>query len=110
MNDDGFTKVAPLSRFKDRRGERFLIDDVDVAVYKIDDKFYSISNICPHQHAAIIHNGFIENGSVVCPAHGWEFDIVTGKVKSGVGGLSVYETKIIDGFLFVKVYKKELNW
>jgi 3-phenylpropionate/trans-cinnamate dioxygenase ferredoxin component len=107
---DGFHKVCKYSELKDKVGRRFFVDDVDIALFKIDDKVFALSNVCLHQKAAIIYDGFVEEGNVICPAHGWRFDLKTGKVAQGIKGLDSYEVKIIDDDVYVKVFKKVLNW
>ena len=107
---NGFKKICKVSDLTEKRGKRFLIDDVDVAVFKVDGEVYALSNICPHQHASIIYDSFVDRGCVICPAHGWEFDLKSGKLYSGGSGLDKYEVKIIDDYVFVKVFQKELNW
>ena len=70
-----------------RIGKRFIIDDVDIAVFKIDEEIFVVSNICPHQHSPLIYDRFVEDECVVCPAHGWMFKLRTGKTPMGYGGL-----------------------
>lgn len=107
---DGFVKICKFSDLKENEGKRFYINDTDVAVFKFDKKIYALNNVCPHQHAALMYEGFIENCNVVCPAHGWEFNLATGKMPDGRRGLDSFETQVVDGFIFVKVIKKEMNW
>jgi 3-phenylpropionate/trans-cinnamate dioxygenase ferredoxin subunit len=85
------------------------VDDVDVAVFKVENKVYALSNVCPHQHAPVIYNGFIEDGHVACPNHGWEFDLKTGDMKTPGKGLDIYKVKIENDEVFVKVIKKK-DW
>ena len=109
MKND-YKKICQVSDLEESRGKRFLIDDVEIAVFKINDEVYAVNNICPHQHTALIYDGFIEDGCVVCPAHGWMFNLKTGKQPTGASGLDTYPTKIIDEEVFVLVNKKELKW
>lgn len=108
IND--YTKICKISDLQDNVGKRYFVDDVEVAVFKVDGKIYALSNICPHQHTALMYDGFIEDCKVVCPAHGWEFNLSDGKMAQGRKGLDSYEVKIIDDDVYVKVFKKELNW
>src|SRR5690554_4117880 len=94
---EGYTKICKVDELKEKIGKRFFVDDVDVAVFKVNGKLYAVNNICPHQHTALIYDGFIENCKVVCPAHGWEFNLSDGKMAQGRKGLDSYEVKIIDG-------------
>jgi len=66
--------------------------------------------MCIHQKASIIYDGFIEDGKVTCPAHGWQFDLQTGRVPNGIKGLDSYEVKIINDDVYIKVYQKKLRW
>lgn len=106
----GFMKVCEYDDLQEKVGKRFFVDDVEVAVFKVDGKVYALNNICPHQHSALMYDGFIEGCKVICPAHGWEFNLSDGKMAKGRKGLDSYEVKIVNNDVYVKVYKKELNW
>lgn len=110
MIDDDFIKLCKVSDLIDRQGKRFIVDDTEVALFKIDGEIYALSNVCPHQHTALIYDGYIEDDCVVCPAHGWMFELKTGKLKNGSSGLTKFPVMVRDGEVFVKVIKKELNW
>ncbi len=106
----GFTKICKIDQLKEFEGKRFIVDEIEIALIKKGSEVYAISNICPHQHSALIYDGFIEEGYVVCPAHGWMFDLKTGKLPSGSKGLDTYEVKISDNDVYVKVTQKNWNW
>ncbi len=106
----GFIKACRLSDLKENEGKRIIIDDVDVALYRVGEEVFAVSNICSHQHAAIIYDGFIEEGFVTCPAHGWQFNLRTGNMPEGRKGIDSYEVFMENGDVYVKVHKKELNW
>jgi 3-phenylpropionate/trans-cinnamate dioxygenase ferredoxin subunit len=111
MNElEGYSKVCKLSDLQEKLGKRFFVDDTDIALFKVDGKVFAVSNICPHQKAQLIYDGYVEDGIVNCPAHGWQFDLSTGNIPGSITGLSCYEVKIINTDVFVKVNKKELNW
>ncbi len=107
---EGFYKICKYSELKEKIGRRFFVNDVDVALFKVDGEVYALANMCIHQKAAIIYDGFIEDHKVVCPAHGWQFDLKTGKVPGAVKGLDPYEVKIVGDDVYVKVYSKKLRW
>jgi len=108
--DDGFTKICKVSELKENQGKRFLVNDVDVAVFKVNGEIFVLNNVCPHQHTSVIYDGFIEDGCVVCPAHGWMFNLKTGKQPTGAKGLDSYPVKVIDDEIFAIVRAKELKW
>ena len=110
MMEQNFTKICKKEELKENQGKRFIVDDVEVAVFKIGEEVFALSNICPHQHTALIYDGFIENESIVCPAHGWMFNLKTGKQPTGSRGIDSYPVKILNDDVYVFVTKKELNW
>ena len=105
-----YNKICKLSELTENQGKRFIINDVEIAVFKIKTEVFVLSNICPHQHTALIYDGFIEDGCVVCPAHGWMFDVRTGKQPNGASGLKSFPVKIINNEVYSLVQKKELKW
>lgn len=105
-----FTKICSVDDIEEDAGKRFIINETEIAVFKSNGNIFAVSNICPHQQTALIYDGFIEEGCVVCPAHGWKFDLRTGNKKSGSRGLDSYEVKIVDEIIYVKVVPKRLNW
>lgn len=110
MIDNKFKKICKVAELNRNGGKRFIVNDVEVAVFNINNEVFALSNICPHQHTALIYDGFIEDECVVCPAHGWKFNLKTGKQPDGRNGLDSFLVKIIDEEVYVKVHKKELRW
>jgi 3-phenylpropionate/trans-cinnamate dioxygenase ferredoxin subunit len=108
--DEGFIKVCRVSELRENQGKRFLINDVDIAVFKVNGEVFVLNNTCPHQHATIIYDGFVEEGCVVCPAHGWMFNLKTGNQPTGARGLDVYPVKVVKDEVFALVKPKELKW
>jgi len=103
-------EVCKISDLSEGKGKRFIIDDDEIAIFMVNGKVYALSNICPHQHSAIIYDGIIEEEYVVCPAHGWKFRLSDGKKENGYNGLKSYPVKIIDNKVFVVVSKSKFNW
>jgi 3-phenylpropionate/trans-cinnamate dioxygenase ferredoxin component len=110
LTEISFTKICSVNDLIENAGKRFIINETEIAVFKSNGKIFALNNICPHQHTALIYDGFIEDECVVCPAHGWKFDLRTGKKKSGSRGLDSYEVKIVDDNIYVKVIPKKVNW
>lgn len=108
--EETYTKICSLSDLKENQGRRFLINDVELAVFKVNNEVFVLNNICPHQHTALIYDGFIEDGCVVCPAHGWMFNLKTGRQPTGARGLDTYQVKIINDEVYAIVKAKELKW
>lgn len=45
-----------------------------VAIFNVDGTYYAISDACPHAGGPL-SEGYVEDGKVVCPWHGWCFDL-----------------------------------
>ena len=101
-----FEFLCQYKEIRENTGYRFFVKDTDIALFKVKGKFYALSNVCPHQHAAIIYDGFLEDGKIVCPAHGWSFDLETGNLEGGGRGLESFELKILGGNIYIKIDEK----
>jgi len=54
-------------------------DGRDVAVYASEDgEVYAVLDACPHDGGPL-SSGFVEGRSLVCPRHGWEFEVSSGQ-------------------------------
>ena len=56
-------------------------DGRDIALFNVDGALYAIENSCPHQGAAL-SGGRLCGHQVTCRAHGWRFDVTTGRLGS----------------------------
>jgi nitrite reductase/ring-hydroxylating ferredoxin subunit len=110
MIGEDYIKLCRADELKEGAGRRFIVEETEIAVFKIKNEIYALSNICPHQHTALIYDGFIEDEFVVCPMHGWKFNIRNGKQPTGQNGLNSFPIMVINDEVYVKVYKKELRW
>lgn len=107
---NGYLRICSINDLKEKEGKRFFSEDQDIAIFKIEGEVFALSNHCPHQHTAQIYDGFIEEGCVVCPSHGWRFNIRTGKTPTGGNGLISFETMIIDNDVYIKLTEKDWKW
>lgn len=74
-----FVKVAKKSEIPDDTGKLVDVNGVSIALFKNKDKqVCAIYATCPHQGGPM-HEGGITENKVMCPWHGWEFDVTTGK-------------------------------
>jgi len=78
------------------------LDDRDVAVIRRGDEILAIGNECPHQGGSLC-DGWVEGDIVICPLHGWEFDLRSGACMT-VPGESVprYTATVEDGAIYLE--------
>ncbi len=79
------------------------VDGLDVVVFKLEDGFYALEDVCTHDGAEIA-SGVIENEEIICPRHGARFCIKTGKVLCAPAyeDMASLEVKIEDGRIKVR--------
>jgi len=78
---EGYVKVGQVSDFPDGSLKKVVFSGEDVLVACLGGKFYAISNSCTHRGGPL-NEGELEDGNVVCPWHGGQFNVATGKVVS----------------------------
>lgn len=59
------------------RALRAEVDGVPVAIWRIGAAFHAMEDVCPHAGHPL-HDGKLRGCVVVCPLHGWDFDVRTG--------------------------------
>jgi nitrite reductase (NADH) small subunit len=62
-----------------REGRCVKVGRREIAVFHLADKFVAIDNLCPHNQGPLC-DGLVKGDAVVCPLHGWNISLETGKV------------------------------
>jgi nitrite reductase (NADH) small subunit len=94
----GFVDVGACEDFVQGVPRVIEVRGREIGIVRLDEEFFALRNVCPHQYAPICRGftmslivaegqenvGVDENCQVlVCPWHGWEFDIRTGRAAWG---------------------------
>ena len=75
----GWVAVARLADLGERGRTAVRVREVEIALFRVDDRVYAIQNRCPHRSGPLIR-GFLEPGPAIrCPMHGWRYDLATGQ-------------------------------
>ena len=77
-----FKTVAALDELEEDEGKCVLVEGRQVALFRVGDAVHAIDNLCPHQGGPLA-DGWVNNGQVICPLHGWEFSLETGTTTMG---------------------------
>ncbi|MCV7009471.1 Rieske (2Fe-2S) protein [Mycobacterium gordonae] len=86
-------------------GRAFAVDGEQVAVFRLrDGTLRALGAVCPHKGGPLA-DGLADDGVVVCPLHGYTYDLCTGAETTGTDmSVSVYHaTADPDGTLRVSV-------
>lgn len=79
----------------------FLVGDAPVALANVAGTYHALSNTCPHAGGPI-GDGEVDGDQVVCPLHGWRFDVRTGASDIAPGiGLTVHRARVASGRVWV---------
>ena len=102
-----FYDIAPADELPP--GERLFveIEGQSLVIFNIAGQFFSIADICSHDDGPV-GEGDIEGYHVVCPRHGGEFDVRTGKAVQlpVVVDIPAYPVQVRDGNIFIGIPKE----
>lgn len=104
--NDGFCAVARVDEIPPGKGRVVKVAGKSVAVFHVNDRFFAINNICPHEGGPLA-KGRVKGFVVSCPWHDLQFDVRSGYGTDG-GGYCVacYDVKVHDGQVYVKIRPK----
>ena len=74
---DGFVTVARVGEIPTGGMKIVRIDDQPVAVFRLDDGYYAIDDVCTHDGGPVAE-GPLEGDVIECPRHGAKFNVKTG--------------------------------
>lgn len=102
-----FAEIAPASELPN--GERLFleIEGRAIVIFNIAGELFAIGDICTHDDGPL-GDGDLEGYNIVCPRHGAEFDVRTGRVVQmpAVVDIPAYPVKVVDGMIQVGIPKE----
>lgn len=96
--------ICPEGDIKPGRAIRVTISGHAIAIAKSKNgKIYAIDDKCSHGEISL-SEGFVENDSIECWAHGAKFSLETGAALTlpAFEPVSVYETFVEDGQIYLE--------
>lgn len=116
-----FKGIAQVDGIPTGEMKKYEVDDVEITIAHVEDSFFAFNDRCPHMNSPL-HMGKVDGTEVECPLHKARFDLKTGnklsnpkipipkafkigKMMAGIktNNMIVYETKVEDGRIFVKL-------
>jgi 3-phenylpropionate/trans-cinnamate dioxygenase ferredoxin subunit len=102
-----FIEIAPAAELPN--GERLFVDVADrpIVIFNIAGQLFAIGDVCTHDDGPL-GDGTLEGFNIVCPRHGAEFDVRSGKVMQmpAVEEIPAYPVQVRDGTIFLGVPKE----
>ena len=98
-----WAEVCDVDELIDGEAMTFRVEGYEVYVVMKDGEIYAYYARCPHAFTEL-GSGDFDGEKIVCSAHQWEFDPVTGDSINPRGSkLFPFESEVRDGKLYVKV-------
>ena len=102
-----FFEIAPATELPN--GERLFVDigDTPVVIFNIAGQLFAIGDVCTHDDGPL-GDGELEGTNIVCPRHGAEFEVHTGKAVSmpAVVDIPAYPVRVVEGMIEVGIPKE----
>ena len=99
-----FRKLTTISELPPAgEGREFTLENHTICVANENGNYHAMDNVCAHRGGPL-GQGVVDQGKMVCPWHGWQFDLVTGKSEqSATLGVEIYELKIEGEDVLIKI-------
>ena len=99
-----WTRITAAGSIPPLEGRSVTVGDVDLAIFNLKDRFVTIENRCPHKGGPLC-DGIVSGTVVVCPLHGWRFDLDSGMaIRASLPAcVTTYPTRVEDGVILVGI-------
>ncbi len=99
-----YVKVATVDQVPGDHGILVEAGGQRIALFKLGDGYYAIGDTCTHRGGPL-SEGFLTGDQVICPWHGANFDVKTGKVLTPPAPADVphYAVRVVGNDIEVEV-------
>jgi len=103
---NNFVPCLKESELKEGQMKRVRVSGKAVLLVRQGGRVFGVSNICPHMGCSL-DKGILREYLVMCPCHGWKFDVRNGQYEENKAtALESYRTKIQDGKILIEIVGK----
>jgi nitrite reductase (NADH) small subunit len=96
-------RVAKTAEIAPGTIKEFQVAGKAIAIANVGGQFHAISNTCLHRGGPL-GQGVMDGTTVTCPWHGWQFDVVTGKVgQNSTIGVECFALEVGGDEIFVNL-------
>ncbi|HEY6971930.1 MAG TPA: Rieske 2Fe-2S domain-containing protein [Candidatus Angelobacter sp.] len=98
------TKIAIKSDLPaEGQAKEFTLGNQTICIANVGGEYSAMDNVCIHRGGPL-GQGMVEEGKIVCPWHGWQYDPKTGQAAhSPLARVAVYPLRIEDEDVFVEI-------
>ena len=95
--EERHANLGPLAQIPPGEGRNFNIGARRIAVFhNRRGEIFATQAECPHRIGPLA-DGLLGGSTLVCPLHGWKFDLATGRTTNGECGLTTYPVEVSAG-------------
>jgi len=76
------TEAEGLERLKENQPQLLIIGSLRICMVRRDQKFFVVQDACSHNGESLSKGKVNHLGEIVCPWHGHQFDLKTGRELS----------------------------
>ncbi len=98
-----FIPVLGVDELREGTPRRVQAGDVGIVLVRSNGRIHALGDTCPHLGGPL-SQGWLRDGTIVCPWHGSAFDLETGESRNGpaVAAAPCFQTRVRDGRIEVR--------
>jgi len=98
------TRIATKSDLPaEGQAKEFTVGGKVICVANVEGEYSAMDNVCLHRGGPL-GQGTVEDGKIVCPWHGWQYDPKSGEVAHNSSAkVAVYPLKVDGEEVFVEI-------
>lgn len=94
--------VVLLNDLPDNAVRRVKVGRKQIALARLGEEVFALSGVCRHAGGQL-GEGFLDGRQLVCPSHGWRYDVVEGTTDHPDSDVRTYPVEIRDDVVLVTV-------
>ena len=95
-------RIAATGDVCEGTGRVIQVGKRELALFNVRGDLYVLGNLCRHVGGSL-GDGFLDGHEVICPLHGWRFDVRDGSTDHPGADAKSYPVTVRDGEVFVTV-------
>ena len=98
------TKIAAKSDLPaEGQAKEFTVGGKTICIANVEGEYSAMDNVCLHRGGPL-GQGVVDDGKVICPWHGWQYDPKTGEAAHNSNAkVAVYPLKVEGEEVFVDI-------
>lgn len=104
QSDGDYHRVARSGQVQEGSVRRFVVQNTEVAIARLNGKAYALHNLCTHL-ACHLSSGKVEHNGLTCLCHGSIFDLASGEPINPPASRPVktYPVREVDGHIYIAI-------